>query len=200
MNLFDQPGAVAEELQAETIEIPKPKVGGDFINRIQKVEISENKPPENNQNAQQQGNASGGPLPPKMAKMHEIMDGEFAARIFDIIASLLLSLSFEYLLDVDVPRSEFTLKTDERKVLEPILKEILKRMNIDLSNPYIALGIAGASIYGAKTAAVYEANKEKIEKVKREKEQAEKEDRPYIRKRQEPDTIKSKGRGRPRKV
>lgn len=109
--------------------------------------------------------------PPYTSKLNELIDGKFAADLADLIACTVFSLSFEYLYAVKIPRSEFALNGEEKKTLAPILHEIIRRMNIDMSNPYVALAVAGTSIYGAKVAVVMSNNSELIAEGKEAKEQ-----------------------------
>lgn len=128
-------------------------------------------------------------IPGYSQKVHELIDGKFAVDIADLVASAIFALAFEYMYNAKIPRKEFQLAADEKKTFEPILHEIIKRMNIDMNNPYIALAVAGIAIYGSKVATVMNNNKEIIEEGKEKKEAGE-----------APAEKPKQGRGRPRKT
>lgn len=94
---------------------------------------------------------------------------EFVVFIFDVIISRAFQIGFSSFLNVKISHKEFSLDASERKQLEPIFNEMLKRWNIDLSNPYIAFGVFATMIYGSKAMTVYEMKREEIEQIKQDK-------------------------------
>lgn len=92
---------------------------------------------------------------------YSFIDSGVAIGVIDSILPAAIVWAYAAIMDRKVNRSDFKLTADEKRTLEPIIKECLKTINIDLSNPWKALLIVGGMIYGGK---VFTAESVKIEK------------------------------------
>lgn len=96
----------------------------------------------------------GGPQQPtgqNNVNMGAVLSGEVAVGLFDNIAPVLFSIALRKFTDINVNKSAFKLTAAEKSQLTPLVDRVLAEVNINFENPFIALGVSIAFIYGSKT-------------------------------------------------
>jgi hypothetical protein len=93
----------------------------------------------------------------------EIISGELATDLINRILPVILALNARKFMDLDVNKKQFELTAGEKSTIAPIMDKCLAQLNINFENPFIALGMSFAFIYGSKFIDV--ANNPEVQKV-----------------------------------
>lgn len=83
-------------------------------------------------------------------KLGDLVNGDIAINVFEIILPPLMVLIIKKVKNKDVLREVFLLNDTERKQLSPVLDNFLKHINLDFSNPVTAFIVTVVLIYGVK--------------------------------------------------
>lgn len=143
-----------------------------------------NPQPQNQFNAQ--GLNSGGNI-----NLGKVLNAKFGVTIIDNVVPLMFVFLLRFGLDIKTSKKDFQLTARERDEIEPFVQGALDHININMSNPFVALGVVMAAVYGSKGAEVG------LNKYF-EKEEA-KESKKSVSGYNMDGTVKKDGRGRPRK-
>jgi hypothetical protein len=99
-------------------------------------------------------------------KGSELISEELA---LDLIDSIMCSVSVvvaDKVFNKKINKSAMQLTAREKSTIEPVLKKVLDKLNIDFSNPYMALAVTFGAVYGAKGFQVISQAEEKPESAK----------------------------------
>lgn len=91
-----------------------------------------------------------------------LIDEKIAIELFDTIAvAILIYLCSQ--IDLGIDKKEFMLSASEKKTISPIVKECLKKINFNFTNPFEALAFVSLVIYGSKVAPHFDKVTNKIQ-------------------------------------
>ena len=79
------------------------------------------------------------------------MGGKTGVMIIDSVVPLIFWAILKYGIGVKVSRKELQLTAKEREEIEPLVKNCMDSLNMNFDNPFIALGITMAMVYGSKS-------------------------------------------------
>jgi len=82
-------------------------------------------------------------------RVGEMFSGETAIGLIDALLPSLMVVLLKYM-KLNVRKAELQLTSDEKKTLGPILKNCMDTINLDFSNPWVALSVTAGIIYGSK--------------------------------------------------
>lgn len=105
----------------------------------------------------------------KRVNLEGVLPAKTGVMIIDNLLPLGFSMLLKLLFDVKVKKSQLQLTETEKKTVEPIIAECMKTINIDFSNPWVALTFALTTIYGSKAAELgFDAYEKKSEAKEKE--------------------------------
>jgi hypothetical protein len=82
--------------------------------------------------------------------LQSIVSGELAVNLMNSFIPVILCYGARQFMDLDINKKAFSLNAAERNTLAPILDRCLAQMNVSFENPWNALIISMATIYGGK--------------------------------------------------
>ncbi len=111
-------------------------------------------------------NTEAGNLPPQPApvmpqpaeqslNIGNFIDEKVAVEMVDIGLPILIGGMLKSFANKKVPKSQLQASASEKEMLYPPMKEVLKQMQIKVTNPFEALVYAAICVYGSKTAVVF---------------------------------------------
>lgn len=90
----------------------------------------------------------------------EIINPKQATELLDIVAVMALSITFK-MAKIPVQKSEIKATAQEKSVIEPIIKKVLDTMNVQFDNPFNALMVTLATVYGSKAVEIFVTKNER---------------------------------------
>jgi hypothetical protein len=90
----------------------------------------------------------------------EIISPKQATELLDIVAVMALSITFKFA-KIPVQKSEIKATAAEKNTIEPIIKKVLDAMNVSFDNPFSALMVALATVYGSKAVEIFVTKNER---------------------------------------
>jgi hypothetical protein len=97
----------------------------------------------------QSGASGGAPRPGSSVALGGLVQGKVAVDLMDALLPALLVLAF-HKAGVSIKKSDMQLTVGEKNTLSPVVEACLNTINMDFSNPWSALGMSLAIIYGGK--------------------------------------------------
>jgi len=80
------------------------------------------------------------------------IDEKVAVEFVDISVPVLIGFALKSFMNKKVPKSQLQASQSEKELMYAPMKEVLKRVNIQVTNPFEALVYAAICVYGTKTA------------------------------------------------
>lgn len=111
-----------------------------------------NEPPRPNNNAG--GTTGAAPNQGQNLNLGSVLGSKSVVLFLDNTIPLVLTLAAKYAFDIKIKKSALQMTAPEKASIEPIMQECLKTININFDNPWNALLIAFAGIYGSKAAEI----------------------------------------------
>jgi hypothetical protein len=103
----------------------------------------------------QQSNPFGSvPQPEQPFNIGNFIDEKVAVEFVDIGLPILIGGMLKAIMNKKVPKSQLQASQSEKELMYPPMKEVLKTMQIKVTNPFEALVYAAICVYGTKTAVV----------------------------------------------
>lgn len=95
-----------------------------------------------------------GPQPGPTTKVNvaDIIDSELAVDLFDKLMSVLVPMGLNAVGDMKLKPSDMAATHKEKQTLKGPVHNALRTLNLDLSNPWVALSFTVVVIYGGKAA------------------------------------------------
>lgn len=82
-------------------------------------------------------------------KIGSLFEGKFAVDMMDALLPALLVVLFKKM-DIQVRKTELQLTESEKRTLAPVVQDCLNTLDLDFSNPWVALAFTAGIIYGSK--------------------------------------------------
>jgi hypothetical protein len=86
----------------------------------------------------------------QMLNAGSLIDDQTAVNLFDTVLPTIVSAVLKKVKGRNIPVSRFQLKAGERETLKPVLKGYLNSINFNVDNPFNALLLVCAVLYGPK--------------------------------------------------
>lgn len=84
--------------------------------------------------------------------LSDLIAGKTLVNSFDKIMGVLVCLGVNNFTDYKLKPSEMAATPDEKKILEPAISGLAKKLKLDFSNPWIAVTVCVVAVYGSKVA------------------------------------------------